>query len=187
MTPGASIPARHFRALIALAVAFLLGDTAIGRQEQHSSVVAQDRNYTTGCAGVNWPSLQSNEPVYRAAMDFAVVLADAGFTVQCVAPSKMAAMFDGQVGAALYRTTRGSFEALFLPNLRNFDALQIVEREQSDRYLHYLYSFAGRPKPWPANLIDSNRRLYFVKHLNRLIATEDEELAARLRSILLGR
>jgi hypothetical protein len=117
----------------------------------------QSGSHTTSCTEVNWPALQSSDPGYRDAIALAQTLADSGFTVQCIAPSKMVGTFDG---------------------------LQIVEREESGRYL---YSFAGHPKPWPANLIDASRPLYFIKNLNRLIVTQDKELSTRLRPILMGR
>ena len=107
-----------------------------------------------------------------------------GLVVRCIAPSKMAGTFEGQTGAALFRTNRGSFEALFLPKLQNFDGLQIVERQESGRYL---YSFAGHPKPWPANQMDASRPVYFIKSLNRLILAYEKELAAHIGSILGGR
>jgi hypothetical protein len=144
----------------------------------------QSGSHTTGCTEVNWPTLQSRDPAYRDAIALAQTLADNGFTVQCIAPSKMVGTFEGQPGAALYKTNRGSFEALFLPNLQTFDGLQIVEREESGRHL---YSFAGHPMPWPANLIDASRPLYFIKNLNRLIVTQDRELSTQLRPILAGR
>jgi hypothetical protein len=147
-------------------------------------LVAQSGRHTTGCADVNWPALQPSDPVYRDAVDFARALADNGFIVQCIAPSKMVGTFEGQTGAALYRTNRGDFDALFLPNLPNLDGLQIFERQEGGRYL---YSFGGRPKPWPANLIDASRPVYFIKNLNRLIVAHDKELAAHLGSILTPR
>lgn len=147
-------------------------------------LVAQGGGQTTGCTEVNWPALQPSDPGYPDAVDLARALADNGFIVQCIAPSTMAGTFEGQTGAALYRTNRGDLDALFLPNLHNFDGLQIFERQESGRYL---YSFAGHPKPWPANLIDASRPVYFIKNLNRLIVGHDQELAAHLRSILTGR
>jgi hypothetical protein len=117
-------------------------------------------------------------------MDFAQALAAKGFIVQCVAPSKMVGMFEGQAGAALYRTNRGSFDVLFLPKPQNFDGLEIVERQDNGEYL---YSFAGRPKPWPANLIAGPRPTFFVKHTNRLIVASDKDLADHLRTALAGR
>jgi hypothetical protein len=140
--------------------------------------------HTTGCTDVNWPTLQPSDPAYSDAVDVARALADNGFIVQCVAPSKMIGTFEGQTGAALYSTNRGNFDALFLPKLQTFDGLEIVERQESGRYL---YSFAGHPKPWPANLIDAPRPVYFTKSLSRLIVAHDKELAAHLGSILTGR
>jgi hypothetical protein len=146
-------------------------------------LVAQRGNHTTGCSDVNWPPLQPTDPAYPDAVDLTRALAD-GFVIQCIAPSRMAGTFDEQTGAALYKTNRGSFEALFLQKLQNFSRLQIVERQESGRYL---YSFAGHPKPWPANLIDAPRPVYFIKSLNRLIVAHDKELATHLESILTGR
>jgi hypothetical protein len=147
-------------------------------------MATQRGRHRTGCTDVNWPALQPSDPAYRDAMDLARTIADNGFTVQCVAPSKMAGTFDGQAGAALYKTDRGSFEALFLPILRTFDGLQIVEREGSGRHS---YSFTGYPKPWPANLIDASRRVYFIRNRNRLLVAQDKELGTQLKSILTGR
>lgn len=148
------------------------------------TLLAQSGSQTAGCADVNWPALHSTDPASPHAIDLARVLADNGFIVQCIAPSKMGGMFEGQTGAALYRTNRGEFEALFLPNQQNFAELQVLERQESGRYL---YSFAGQPKPRPANLIDASHPVYFIKNLNRLIVADDKELAAHLASILAGR
>ena len=147
-------------------------------------LVAQSDTHTTGCTAVNWPALQPSDPAYPDAVDLARALTDHSFIVQCIAPSTMTGTFEGQAGAVLYRTNRGSFDALFLPKPQNFDALQIVERRASGRYL---YSFAGHPKPWPANLIDASSPIYFIKNLNRLIVAHDPELAIHLGSILTGR
>lgn len=145
---------------------------------------AQGGSQTIGCTEVNWPALQPGDPAYRDAMDLARTLADNGFTVQCVAPSTMVGTFEGQAGAALYKTNRGSFEALFLPDRRTFAGLQIVEREERGRHL---YSFAGDPKPWPANLIDASRPLYFIKNVNRLIVSQDKDLSTHLGPLLTAR
>jgi|SRR3954469_8307297 hypothetical protein len=144
---------------------------------------AQDSGQATTCAALNWSALQSNDPAYADALDLTRALADRGFVVQCVAPSKMTGTFEAQVGAALYKTNEGEFEALFLPKAQDFEGLQVIERQERGRYL---YSFAGRPKPLPATLIDSARRTYFIKNLNRLLVADDEALAARLRSTLIG-
>jgi len=95
----------------------------------------------------------------------------------------MTGTFEGQVGAALYSTDLGAFDALFLPETQSFDALDIVERHERGRFL---YSFIGRPDPSPPNLIDAPDRVYFVKHVNRLLVIHQEALAARL-AVVLGR
>ncbi len=145
--------------------------------------VVRGNNQATTCAALNWSALQRSDSVYADAMDFSRTLADRGFVVQCIAPSKMTGMFEGQVGAALYSTDQGGFDTLFLPKSQNFDRLQIIERQDGGRYL---YSFAGGPKPWPANLIDASHPVYFIKNLHRLLVANDGTLAAHLRSILAG-
>jgi hypothetical protein len=145
---------------------------------------AQAGSQATGCAGANGPALQPSDSAYLDAVELARTLADHGFMVMRIVPSKRTGMFEGQQGAALYRTDQGSFEALFLPKPQNFDRLQIVERQESGRYL---YSFAGRPTPWPANLIDSPRPVFFLKHTNRLLVAYDKKLADHLGTTLAGR
>lgn len=86
--------------------------------------------------------LSSIDPVYVDAMDLARNLVDHGFIVNCVQASKWGNLFDGQEGAALYCTDQGNFHVLFLPKPETFDAVQVVEQKQGDRY-HY--SFRGTP------------------------------------------
>ena len=159
-------------ALIGLAVMALVGPAG-----------AQGSSQATGCVDGNWLGLLPSDPAYPDAADLARILADHGFIVMCIAPSKMTATFEGQKGAAVYRTNQGSFDALFLPKPQDFDALQIIGKQESGRYL---YSFGGRPKPWPANLIDAPHAIYFIKHTNRLIVVQDKELAAHLGTALAG-
>src|SRR5438309_5032739 len=101
----------------------------------HSSLLAQSSDCTGKAAQAQ---LSSVDPVYVDAMELARYLIDHGFIVNCVQGSKMQHLFDGQKGAALYRTDRGSFEALFLSKTETFDALEVVEQRQGTRYL---YSF----------------------------------------------
>jgi hypothetical protein len=166
------------RQLTTLAVVSLVVITLVGPMR------AQAGSQPTGCADANWPALQPSDPAYLDAVELARILADSGFMVMCIAPSKMTGTFEGQKGAAVYRTDQGGFDALFLPKPQNFDRLQIVERQESGRYL---YSFAGRPTPWPANLIEGPRPVFFIKHTNRLIVAYDKELADHLRTTLAGR
>ncbi len=166
------------RELITLAVLSLVVVTLVGPKR------AQAGSQATGCADANWPALQSSDPAYLDAVALARILADHGFMVMCIAPSKMTGTFEGQKGAAVYRTDRGGFDALFLPKPQTFDRLQIIERQESGRYL---YSFAGHPRPWPANLIDGPRPVFFIKHTNLLVVAYDKELADHLRTTFAGR
>jgi hypothetical protein len=159
----------------------ILGAIVVGVAQP---LVAQSDSHTKGCAAVDWPVLQVSDPAYLDAVDFAQDLTDRGVTVQCIAPSKMASMFEGLAGAVVYRTNQGSFDTMFLPKPQNFDNLQIRERQESGRHL---YSFAGHPKPWSANLIDASGPVYFIKSRNRLIVLRDSALATQLGVILTGR
>lgn len=134
-----------------------------------------------GCNEVNQPPLPASDAAYRDAMALAQTLIKRRFVVTCMSPSKMTGTFEGQDGAAVYRTNQGDFEALFLPHPKNFDKLQVIESQDGQRYR---YSFVGPPEPWPANLIDSAFRLYFVKHGSELIVAEDQQVAARVRSAI---
>jgi len=160
-----------------LAVMALVGP--MGAQGAAQATASQ----ATGCAEVNWPVLQPSDPAYPDAMELAKTLAEHGFIITCIAPSTMTGTFEGQKGAAVYRTNQGSFDALFLPKPQDFDELQIVGKQEAGRYQ---YSFGGSPKPWPANLIDASHPVYFIKHANRLIVADDKELAAHLGSALAG-
>jgi hypothetical protein len=66
--------------------------------------------------------LTSTDPVYAETVELTRELENHGFVVRCVLQLKMANTFQGQLGAALYRTSRGDFEALFLPKPRTFFA-----------------------------------------------------------------
>ncbi|HEY4931440.1 MAG TPA: hypothetical protein VII23_07705 [Terriglobales bacterium] len=147
------------------------------------SAVAQSAGQLPGCRAANSPAVSEvspANPAYAHAADLALQLVRHRFIVICVAASKMTNMFEGQEGAALYRTTEGTFEALFLPNSQNFDEFQVLEQRQGDRYL---YSFGGVPKPrQPSMTWDSDRPEYFVRHANQLIVVRDKQLATRIES-----
>jgi hypothetical protein len=147
------------------------------------TIATQDAVPSAGCADLHWPALERNDVAYAHAAALARALIEHGFTITCVAPSKMTGMFEGEVGAALYRTNQSDFEALFLPKPQSFAELDVLERQENGRYM---YSFRGRPNPWPANLIDASHPVYFIKHVNQLIITDDKELAAHLRTTLAG-
>lgn len=135
---------------------------------------------STGCAGrEREAALPTDSKVYRDAMTLSGNLRKNGILVDCIMSSKMEATFDGQSGAVAYRSDRGSFEVLFLPKAETFDHLNIIEQTNGDRYS---YRFNGHPQPWPANLIDSAHRIYFVKNRNTLFVVDDDAtLAATLQ------
>ena len=123
-------------------------------------------------------SLASNAQAYPDAIALSETLRKYGISVKCILMSKMDGTFDGQDGAALYRTDQGDFEALFLRQPKTFDLLKVIERRDGERYS---YRFKGPPQPWPANLIDSAFRIYFIKNRNMLFVVEhNKELAAAL-------
>jgi hypothetical protein len=123
--------------------------------------------------------LKANDPTYADAMELAQTLRNRGFIVKCVLQSKMVRLFEGEKGAALYRTNRGDFEGLFLPKTQIF-AVQAIETRKNGRYI---YSFAGSPHvtggPW-----DCARPTFFTQHANQFFTTEDKQLAAELDKAL---
>jgi hypothetical protein len=121
--------------------------------------------------------LKPIDPVYSEATELAKVLRSLGLIVKCVLPSKMANLFEGQAGAALYRTNRGDFEALFLKKPATFASVKPTEAQQNGLYL---YTFEGRPTPRPAPSWFSSKREYFVKHGSQMLITRDEKLAVYL-------
>ncbi len=98
--------------------------------------------------------------------------------VKCILRSTMENTFDGQEGAAVYRTDHGSFEVCFLPENATFERLKVTEQRKSGE--RYLYTFKGPPQPWPANLIDSEFPIYFVKGRNLLFVVESNKPLAQM-------
>jgi hypothetical protein len=138
---------------------------------------------STGCSGrEREAALRSDAQVYRDAMALSESLGKNGIQVNCVLGSTMEATFEGQIGAAAYRSNHGSFEVLFLPQAGSFDRLTIFEQRKGERYS---YRFKGPPQPWPANLIDSAYRIYFIKNRNMLFVVDnDAGLAANLQKFV---
>jgi hypothetical protein len=124
--------------------------------------------------------LKADDPVYHDAMELAKTLDAHGLLVTCVLQSKMIREFEGQKGAALYRTSRGDFEALFLPRERVF-AVRPTERQEDGRYLYY---FDGTPSPSSPQPLNSARPTYFAQHSNQLFVTWEPLLAASLDKTL---
>jgi carboxypeptidase family protein len=125
-------------------------------------------------------ALLPTDPVYADAADLGRKLDGLGFTVRCTLASKRRHIFAGQIGAALYRTSAGDFEALFLPGSGTFDGLEIVEQKKPGRYL---YSFRGMPHSRVR--MESSKPSYFILRKNVLFYVRgDDGLAAGLQSRL---
>jgi hypothetical protein len=123
--------------------------------------------------------LKADDPAYADAMELAQALRNHGFIVKCVLQSKMTGLFEGEKGAALYRTNRGDFEGFFLPKTQTF-AVQPIETRKNGRYI---YSFSGSPRSTRGSW-DSARPAYFIQHANQFFATWDEQLATELDKAL---
>jgi hypothetical protein len=123
--------------------------------------------------------LPPTDPAYLEAMDLARTLKRHGLSVRCVMLSKEAQMFDGQLGAAFFRTASGDFDALFLPRSQTWDELKVVEQRDQGGYTRY--HFGGAPKysgTW------EGKSVYFVRHRNQLLHSPNQPLVAKLRAAL---
>lgn len=125
--------------------------------------------------------LNPNDPGYVEAMELARVLRGRGFTVKCVLQSIMVGFFEGEKGAALYRTDRGDFEGLFLPEPQTF-AVQPIETRTDGRYI---YSFSGSPRAMSGPL-DSDKPAFFIQYKNQFLVTWEKRLAADLQKAVLS-
>jgi hypothetical protein len=139
-----------------------------------SSLLAQSSDCTGKAAQAQ---LSSTDPVYVDAMDLARTLIDQGFIVKCVLGSKVQNLFEGQKGAAFYRTDQGSFDVVFLPKAETLDAVQVVEQSQGDLYL---YSFRGTPHS-PGRM--EGKKTYFIRSANLLfLVWSDADLAESIQA-----
>ncbi|HVZ16175.1 MAG TPA: hypothetical protein VG897_03605 [Terriglobales bacterium] len=120
-------------------------------------------------------SLRPSNPVFSEAKHLEYQLTGSGLRVECLLNSKMESFFAGERGAALFRTTAGDFEVLFLAGGRSFDSLVIHKYETSGRYV---YSFEGTPRAQSS--IDSSIPTYFVKRGNQLFIVTSAKLAENL-------
>lgn len=108
------------------------------------------------------------------------LLRQRGFFIECIRSSKEQRRFEGEKGAAWFKTDRGAFDVLFLANGQDFSSLKIVELPE--RGGRYLYSFRGTPH---MSSNDSSKRIWFIKYGNALFSVWDnEQLAAALRRAL---
>ena len=121
--------------------------------------------------------IKTDDPAYADAMDLARTLQGRGFIVKCVLQSVMVHTFQGQKGAAVFRTDRGDFDVLFLPEPQTFATVEILERRENGRFL---YSFRGSPRAASPHPIDSAYPMYFVKHADQLFITWESKLPASI-------
>lgn len=98
-----------------------------------------------------------------------------GFTVRCVLRSKMDDFLEDIQGAALFRTNRGSFEALFMSHPEH---VQISESRHGK-----LYDYEVRPRNGHEETIGGTHPIYFLKLHNCLLVTGDAETADALNTL----
>ena len=123
--------------------------------------------------------LPTTDPAYTEAMNLAEMLNRQGIQIRCVLLSKQAQMFEGQLGAALFRTGAGDFEVLFLPRSQSWDELKVVEQREPGGYAKY--HFQGSPKysgTW------EGQPLYFFKHRNQFLHSFDQQVVTKLHDAL---
>ena len=123
--------------------------------------------------------LRTSDAAYTETVALTKDLENRGYVVRCVLQSSTVNFFEGQLGAALYRTDRGDFEALFLTKPRTFASVRLVEHTEGGRYL---YRFEGSPRH--SGDFDDARRTFFARHANQFFVTENQQLAASLGQIL---
>jgi len=126
--------------------------------------------------------LKPSDPAYADAMKLTQALQSHGFIVKCVLQSKMVRTFEGQIGAALFKTDHGDFEALILPREQSFDLLESIERRENGRFL---YSFLGDPRPTSPHPMNSKYPMFFEKHANEFFITWQPELAKKIVKALI--
>ena len=126
--------------------------------------------------------LGQHDPAYADAMALASTLRSGGLDVLCLLRSKMVRMFDEAEGAAVYRTTAGDFDVVFLPKPRDFSRLRVTAWREGGAYV---YSFRGPPRPWSANRMERTAGpLRFLPYRNALFVLSDGALATTLARII---
>ena len=146
-----------------------------------ASAVAQSND---PCSNEESRRAWEGDPVHDDAMELARTLENHGFVVECVRSSKQAQIFDGQKGAAWYKTNRGVFEVLFLPKGQTFDELTVVtESKEGDSIM---YSFRGKPQI--PTTMEAKSRIAFIKHENVMFEVfGNDSLAKSLEEVFQNR
>ena len=135
--------------------------------------------FTSGCSDSEQNGiLEKTDRAYPYAVDLARSLTSKGIRVECVCASKHPGLFQGQVGAAWFRTDAGIFDSLYLPNGRVF-RVEVVEKPENGCRI---YSFRGTPKGRPME--DCGRPQVSIQHKNVMLLSGDQPLAERLEKVL---
>jgi len=161
------MPKRMHRAPVAICIAVLCAawPTVLSAQSRDA---CEDDGAKQG-----WDD--GSSPVYADAVDLARTLSNRGIMVVCIRRSKEEHLFEGQKGAAWYKTDHGIFEVWFLPKTQSFAALEVIEEPQENG--RYIYSFRGTPRILAH--MDSSKPISFIKHGNALFKVwGDKQLAA---------
>ncbi len=123
-----------------------------------------------------WESKSS--PVYADATKLARDLTNRGITVVCIRRSKEEHRFEGQKGAAWFKSNQGIFEVWFLPSSETFADLEVISQQKNGRYI---YSFRGTPRI--SSTTDSSKPIYFIKYRNALFNVwGNQQLAASIQT-----
>jgi hypothetical protein len=125
-------------------------------------------------------TLPATDPAYAEATKLSKALNMHGIRTRCVLLSKEAQLFDGQLGAAFFRTDIGDFEALFLPLTQSWDKLQVIEQHECGGYNRY--HFQGSPSY--AGTWEGKNSLYFVKQRNQFLHSLDPQVISKVREAL---
>jgi hypothetical protein len=120
--------------------------------------------------------LKRMDPAYQEAMKLKEKLDRQGFEVTCVLPSKDIRVFDGQLGAAFYRTAVGTIDVMFMPQSTDL-WVRVIENKQNGRFL---YTFNGKPHAL-IPVWDASRPFHFIQHRNYMFVTADDKWAEKLR------
>ena len=157
--------------LFIVCVVFVMAATAVGQSNDP-------------CRDENSRRAWDHDPVHDDAMELAHTLEGHSFVVECVRSSKQSQIFDGQKGAAWYKTNRGIFEVLFLPRGQTFDELKIVSESKGGGFS--IYSFQG--KPLTSTTMKSKAPIAFIKHDNVMFEVfGDDSLAKNLEQVFQNR
>jgi hypothetical protein len=110
-------------------------------------------------------------------MELTGKLESCGFAVECVRSSKQADLFEGEKGAAWYKTKQGIFEVLFLHERQDFDGLEVIDEPTIGG--RHTYTFRGTPRT--STRMEGASLITFVRHKNLMFEVmNNEALAHRL-------